>query len=312
MGEVGPVSTAVDLITEPGVYDLPADVYHRDPVAGGSLSSSGARKLLPPSCPALYRAWKDGEPEHAPHFDFGRAAHRTVLGVGDDIVVIKGTGKDPNAWRTNEDKAAVDAARAAGKTPITPADAELVDAMAAALREHPIAAALLHPSTGRAEQTLVWRDAETGVWCRALVDWLRHPTPGRPLWVVDFKTARTADPDGVAKAVADYGYHKQGAWYCDGAEALGLSAGPPAFLLVVQMKTPPYLVATYQLRPDELDRGRVFNRKALHVYRDCVERDRWPGFADDAVLPLSLPPWAQIQHDAAHFRGDFDPEGATL
>jgi len=38
------------LITEPGVYALPADVYHADPVAGGSLSSSGAKKLL--ACPA--------------------------------------------------------------------------------------------------------------------------------------------------------------------------------------------------------------------------------------------------------------------
>ena len=27
---------------EPGVYDLPAEQYHRDPVEGGSLSASGA------------------------------------------------------------------------------------------------------------------------------------------------------------------------------------------------------------------------------------------------------------------------------
>ena len=30
-------------ITEPGVYDIPATAYHRDPVVGGSLSSTGAR-----------------------------------------------------------------------------------------------------------------------------------------------------------------------------------------------------------------------------------------------------------------------------
>ena len=32
-----------------GVYDIPEDLYHRDPVPGGSLSCSGAKKLLPPS-----------------------------------------------------------------------------------------------------------------------------------------------------------------------------------------------------------------------------------------------------------------------
>ncbi|MBO0827768.1 MAG: hypothetical protein J2P24_08300 [Streptosporangiales bacterium] len=47
------------MITEPGVYNLPAAVYHADPVPGGSLSQSGAKKLLPPSCPALYRYWAD-------------------------------------------------------------------------------------------------------------------------------------------------------------------------------------------------------------------------------------------------------------
>jgi hypothetical protein len=42
------------VITQPGVYDLPADVYHADPVPpelGGSLSSSGAKLLLPRPAP---------------------------------------------------------------------------------------------------------------------------------------------------------------------------------------------------------------------------------------------------------------------
>lgn len=300
-------------ITEPGVYDLVVDDYHRDPVVGGSLSSTGARKLLPPSCPALYRAWADGDADDdKPHLDFGRAAHRAVLGVGDDTVVIAGTGKDENTWVTKDDKDAVDAARAAGKTPIKPRDGLIIEAMVKQLREHPIAGALLDPDSGRPEQTLVWRDVETGIWCRALLDWLRHPVPGRPLWVVDYKTAHSASPTAVEKAVADFGYHRQGAWYCDGARVLGLSTGDPAFLLIAQMKSPPYLVAVYQIRPDELDRGRVANRRAMHVWRACREQGRWPGYADESVLPLSLPVWAQIQHDAAHHRGDFDPEGAAL
>ena len=45
---------------ELGVYDLPAAAYHRDPVEGGSLSASGAKKLMPPSCPALFKAWRPG------------------------------------------------------------------------------------------------------------------------------------------------------------------------------------------------------------------------------------------------------------
>ena len=62
-------------LTEPGQYGgVTPEVYHADPVFGGSLSSSGARALLPPSCPALFRHKQlHGEPPKA-EFDFGHAA----------------------------------------------------------------------------------------------------------------------------------------------------------------------------------------------------------------------------------------------
>ena len=61
--------------------------YHGDPVPGGSLSSTGARKLLPPSCPALFR-WQQDHPVHKDVFDFGSAAHRLVLGAGPEIALL--------------------------------------------------------------------------------------------------------------------------------------------------------------------------------------------------------------------------------
>lgn len=303
-------------ITEPGIYDIPAEDYHRDPVVGGSLSHSGAKKLLPPNCPAIYRAWRDGlMPETKRAFDFGRAAHRQVLGAGDDIVVVEGTGKDPNSWRTAADDAAVQAVRDAGKTPVKPRDVPVIDAMAQQLREHPIASALLHPNAGRAEQTLVWRDSDSGVMCRALVDFLRHPVTGRPYVLPDYKTAEHVDPDSIARAVASFVYHGQGAWYGDGVEALGLCSGRrPAFVLIFQRKEPPHLVVCVELHPDDVNRGWERNRAARHLYRWCVENDRWPSYrdgfghyADDSVLSVHLPSWEQLRHDGASERGEFEP-----
>lgn len=288
------------LIDQPGVYDIPADAYLRDPVAGGSLSASGARKLLPPSCPALFKAWRDGElVEEAEHFDVGRAAHTDVLGVGDPIAVI-----DADDWRTKAAREQRDEARANGYTPVLAAQWAEIKAMAAKLREHPIAGGLLEASVGVAEQTLVWQDGPSGIWCRARLDWLCR-------WVVDYKTARAIDPESIAKSIAAYGRHLSAAWYLDGVQALGLDV-EPAFLLITQMKTPPYLVATYQLSPDDIGRGQQLARKARDLYARCAERDEWPGYADHRVLPVSLPTWAQIQHDAAYERGDLEPEGAPL
>lgn len=294
-------------ITEPGVYDLPAEVYHRDIVVGGSLSASGTKLLLPPSCPAKFQWNRKHGQGSKKTFDFGAAAHREVLGAGSDVVVIAGTGKDENAWRTNDDKAAVEAVRAEGKTPITPRDADTVADMAAALREHPVAAALLSPDYIDAEQVLVWLDDDAGIWCRAMLDGLPRRTAirvGERFIIVDYKSTKSADPRSLAKSFAEYGYHRQDAWYVDGVRALGLDEDP-TFVFVCQEKDPPYLVAAVQLNDEARSIGARENRLARHLFRRCMETDTWPGYGD-AVLSLGLPAWMVAQHEIAQNLGHYD------
>jgi len=293
------VSTTV-AINAPGVYDIPASEYHADPVIGGSLSSTGARRLLPPSCPALFRhAITDGQ-EHRAVFDFGHAAHALVLGVGAPITVV-----DADDWRTKAAQETAKKARADGATPLLRAEYEQVQAMAAALADHPIAGALMQPGAGDAEQTLVWQDQETGVWRRAMLDWATRAIDGR-LIIVDYKTSKSAEPGAVSKALENYGYLQQAPWYLDGATTLGLAGDrEPAFLFVFQEKTPPYLVTVAQPDPEVLEWGRRRNRKALDVYRRCVETNHWPGYADD-VISVSLPTWATYQHQTAWQQGHYD------
>jgi hypothetical protein len=299
-------------ITEPGVYDIPAATYHRDPVVGGSLSSSGARKLLPPSSPALFKSWREGVgQEQSDVLDFGRAAHRTVLGAGEDYVVVTGSGKDPNSWRCQADDEAVAAVRAEGKTPIRPKDAETIQAMAAKLRAHAVAGKLFRPGLGVAEQVLVF--PRQGVLCRAMIDWRTSTPTGRTL-VVDYKTTACAEPAALARSIEKYGYHQQGEFYDSGVEAVGLNNGQaPAFLLVFQEKTPPFEVAVVQPDDDAMTWGMRLNRKAIDVYRHCVETDTWPGYtdvhgkcADTAVLSVGLPAWSARQLEEAWVRGDLD------
>ncbi len=73
----------------PGVYDIPEGAYFADP----ALSCSGAKLLLPPSCPALFR-YRQDHPEHKDVFDFGSAAHKMVLGAGPPIALV-----DAPDWR---------------------------------------------------------------------------------------------------------------------------------------------------------------------------------------------------------------------
>ncbi|HWB35670.1 MAG TPA: PD-(D/E)XK nuclease-like domain-containing protein, partial [Rugosimonospora sp.] len=223
-------------ITEPGVYQIPEDDYHADPVIGGSLSSTGARKLLPPSCPALYRHWADNPEQTSKEFDVGHAAHAQVLGTGPEIAVL-----DYDSWRTNAVKADAEEARAAGKVPLLAKEHAPLAGMVAALRAHPWTSQILAPGTGVAEQTLIWRDGESGVWCRARLDHIHHRQPGRRLVVVDYKTTVSAAPEDLDRTIYRYGYHVQAAHYLDAVQALGLAPDGVLYLLIFQEKTAPYL-----------------------------------------------------------------------
>lgn len=282
------------LIRDPGQYAISMRDYVADPVAGGSLSSSGARLIMKPGGPARLR-WKLDHPDEPKEaFDFGKAAHQVVLGDSENnIVVVEGSinAAGTTVWNTNAAKARVAEARAAGLTPIKPEQWAKVHAMAAAINDNRTAAGLIHSASGRPEQTLVWRDELTGVWCRARVDWARTKKAGHRLLIVDYKTTGSdegAAPDVFAKAVANFGYFVQAEWYRTGVRVLGIDE-EPAFLLIVQEIDPPYLINVTELDDVALTLGRNFMRGALNTYAECRRTGAWPGFSK--VQLVQLPPW---------------------
>src|SRR5690606_251862 len=149
------------------------------------------------------------------------------------------------------------------------------------------------PGRGRAEQTLVWQDERTGVWCRARPDWLPDPRPGRRMVLADYKTCASADPDALSRAAASNGWHQQAAWYLDGARALGLAGDDAAFVFVCQEKQPPYLVTVCQLDHVAMQIGAARNHRARCIWRHCRETGQWPAWSAD-VVELTLPRWAEI------------------
>jgi len=273
-------------VTEAGVYDLTSEDYHADPVPeriGGSLSASGAKSILPPNCPAIFN-YRRHHQVFKDTFDFGHAAHAYVLGVGAEIVAV-----DAADWRTKAAQEAKKAIRAEGKVPLLIDDVHVVTAMAAAIRAHPIAGVLLNPENGKPERSLFRQDEHEGVWLRSMLDWLPNPGDGR-LIVPDYKTAVSANPSEFAKAVANYKYHQQDAFYRDQILGLGL-AEDVAFVFVVQEKTEPYLVTVVELDSEAVRIGRELNREAIDLYAQCVSSDHWPGYSED-VERISLPAWA--------------------
>ncbi len=279
-------------VTRPGIYpDMPAEAYHADPVPGGSLSSTGARKLLgPDSCPALFKHWIDNPQPYKQEFSFGQAAHQLVLGAGPQIVVV-----DAGDWRTKAAREERDAAHEAGDIPLLPHEYAVVQAMAARLREHPVAGMLFEPGTGTPEASIFWQDVETGVKCRARLDWLRHRSQSGRVIIPEFKTAISVAPDDLQRVIADREYYCQAAHNISGLQALGLADADAQFVFVVQMKSAPYLVTLATPDRFAMQVGHFRMREARRIYAECLESGRWPSFSDEVEI-MPLPRWVEAEY----------------
>lgn len=282
-------------ITEPGIYyGLPADVYRAQ---HSWLSWSRMKNLIPPLTPAHFKAALDQPEERKRNFDLGKVVHRLTLGDGDDFEVVQALNKhkqpyDAVDYTTVSAKTHRDLIYAAGKVPILRDELDQAQAMADQVQAHPAASRLF--AAGHAEVSLFWLDPETGVKCRARLDWMPNPVAGRRIIIPDLKTtADVASPTEFSKAAARYGYYGQAHHYSDGVQAL--TGQRPAFVFVTVETRPPHLVGVSMLTDrDDLRLARNAVDHCRRLYGECLAANRWPGHSDD-VADLHLPAWLHYQ-----------------
>jgi hypothetical protein len=281
--------TEPKLLAEPPALGLHDDLsnadYHADKT---SLSSSGARKILPPSTPAAFRYEQDNPPTPTKTFDYGNAAHKLVLGNGPELAVI-----DHDTWNTKEAKAEVKEARERGAIPLKQAEMDMVTAMAAAIQKHPLAAALLDPAWGAPEQSGFWIDGPTGIRRRVRFDWLPSIQSGR-LIIPDYKTAADASDRVMEREIEKYGYNCQADWYEEAARAFGLGGEDAELLLIVQEKKPPHLINVIGIEFGSRIIGGAKNRAAIETFAECTATGVWPGYGDEPNY-LALPHYAETR-----------------
>ena len=266
-------------VTGPGFASIPELEYHADtqlaPELGRSLSVSGAKTIL--RTPALFEYQRRNRPAPKAAFDLGTLAHELILRGGDNRIRVI----DCYDWRSKKDQDAKKAAHAEGLVPVNRADLLEASRMAAAVRRHPLASAIL--SEGDPEVSMFWVDDTTGLTLRGRIDWLRDNA------IVDVKTTKDASPASFAKDAANYRYDMQADHYTEGVHAITGKRLP--FLFVCVETTAPHLVAVYQLDDAAMERGARDNAEARRLYMECESSGEWPGYSP-AIETLSLPRWA--------------------
>jgi len=277
---------------KPGIYP---DILNEDYHAGPGISASGLKLIAERSPLHYWSAYLDPQREQrktTPAMILGTAIHAAVL---EPATFAERFHPAPDVdRRTKEGKMLYEVALGIS----TEQNATLIssDDYAAALkvqrscRDHPLAQAIF--AEGKAEQSVFWIDPETEVLCKCRPDWLM---PGA---IVDVKSTEDASAEAFMRSAYNWQYHIQAAFYMDGIAA-AWGEMPEAFMFLAHEKTAPWASAYYFADGEMIESGRAEYRKALRLYADCLNKDKWPGYAA-TLQPLGLPRWAKKgESDAA-------------
>lgn len=268
---------------------IPDADYRADPALNWSTL-----KLLRTSA-ALYRAHVDGDLENkeTPARRFGRLVHAMVLEPGEvagRYAVWEGGRrgtKEHKAWLADVPR---------GHEEVTASEYDHAEAIARAVRSHPVAAAIL--DDGEAEVTVTWYEQDRAM--KARLDWLVPAAgpelaallgiaPGTPV-VADLKTCGDVSARGMARYVADGLYHGQMAHYAAAVEHL--SGRRPACVIIGAETAAPHDVGVYLLADDgPLWCGDLLRDGLLLMLSACEASNTWPGKVPE-LAALELPRWA--------------------
>jgi len=197
---------------------------------------------------------------------------------------VDATGKQSaghTAW-VKERKAEF-ASTNAGKSVVPQDMYDTALACSQAVARSDIASDILHHRGGKAEVTIVWEDADTGILCKGRIDWLLV----QKSLLADVKTCN--DYESLVQSNGRLFYYAQAAFYRDGYAKLAGELLDP-WIIGIERELP-HSVLPMRVHPAQLIRGRKLYRKWLRRLAECMETDQWPGIEHPEYLPV--PPYCE-------------------
>lgn len=275
----------------PGLYRMPAGLYHADPCPEPSLSSSIAKLLIDRSAEHAFLAHPrlGGPPEESDPTrpkEIGTAAHKLLLDHGRELVVV-----EADDWKRPDDRKARAAAYAAGDCPILRPDL----AKAEAIADQALARLAKVPGcegfrAAPAEIVAVARD-RSGAWLRIMMDKVEIGEHGAVIW--DVKTGeQPAAPQGLGRRIENMAMEVQSALY---VHVLGLLfphlQGRIVFRWVFIENDPPHATTVAEADGAGVHVGDRKVALALHRWNAARRSGTWPGYPAQ-IVRAGYPEWA--------------------
>lgn len=275
-----------------GIYaGIANELYHQDRTA----VSSTWLKIIDSQTPYHLRSYLDAPPpDPSPALVMGSAVDCLIFEPEEwdnELIIAPEINRRTNVGKKEWADLQAKAKKTHRRIITNKAHGEALET-AKAVRMNPRMADIL--KRGTAQQVFVWRDPITDLLCKCKADWYDEETGT----VYDLKTARDASPFEFSKAVHNYSYHIQAAFYSDGIRTCGKPVNK--FIFAVQEKPDdrhtfvahPNLMAWYELEEEDMEAGRDSYSSALAAISFCTVNNEWAGYTHHTV-PLTRPPWAK-------------------
>lgn len=113
---------------------------------------------------------------------------------------------------------------------------------------------------------------------------------------IDLKKTQDARRDAFSRAIFNYQYHMQDAWYRKVFElATGYALDDFRFFAVEEKK--PHGVMAYSIGEESRMIGAALCEDALAIYAECLESDSWPCYGDAPTEDIDIPGWALNEYE---------------
>ena len=264
------------------VESLPALAYHSDDAVGSSLS----RKLQ--STTPMHAKEMMETPMSSLALAAGSALHSAMLEPENDLAQAVVSPDVDKRTKAGKEEYATFAALNEGRCIITPDQAQQVDGMIAACnRDWRIKHCL---SSCKKREVSVFGEIG-GYPAKARLDaWNGHGM------VCDLKSTRDLACD-FEKSIANFGYGMQAAWYRAVLRSAMESSGRMlpddfSFVFLVVESVAPFGTAVYRMSDEVMD---CYSERLVELQKlwwKCVAENKYPGWPQDDVVDIGLPPWA--------------------
>jgi len=290
------------------IIGLPNDEYH----ACEAISHSKLEKFRERAS-RYYRLYvsHQAEKEDKDCYDEGNAAHTLIL--EGDAEYAKHYAVMPEGLRRGT-KAfdAFTASAPSGSTMLTANQDKLSHSLRDSVRRHAVATAILSDPGFIPEVT--WRvKLYNGIYIQCRTDgFIEHITEATAKAIVgmhavegqtiiaDLKSCGTLNEDeqgSFQKAIENYGYHRQEAWYrMIVSEVLGRQ--PDHFIFIAPEKSEPFETLVGALPPDAVQIGVDENLESFRALVQCFRSGCWDGVAQGHIVQIDLPEWYKKKADA--------------